>query len=76
MKADGRFRIYLLVGIAAGVCGYAVWSLSRPVVPPCQHLIGFHVHGDKLVNVYGPCGHDGCTHTYINARGEDTGECG
>jgi hypothetical protein len=54
---------------------YGLWSLNQPV-PPCQTLIGFHVRGDKLVNVYGPCGHDGCEHTYINARGEDTGECG
>lgn len=46
------------------VC-YGLWSINQPV-KPCA----------EMVAMSRTCIPFGCTHTYVNARGEDTGECG
>jgi hypothetical protein len=47
----------LIILIALGM----LWLHPLERAPSCQTLIGFYVHGDKLVNVYGPCGRDDCS---------------
>ena len=44
--------------------GYGIWSLNQPVLP-CK----------ELVAMSSTCIPFGCSKTYINERGEDTGEC-
>lgn len=40
------------------------------VLAVCWHVFGFHiVHKPTDVQLFG------CEHTYINDKGEDTGEC-
>ena len=48
-----------------GGIGYGIWSWNQDV-KPCPTMVA---HSTTCIPF-------GCTHTYINARGEDTGECG
>lgn len=57
-------RLLLGLTFCAAVCGYLAWAASRPVLP-CR----------EMVAMSSTCIPFGCTKTYVNERGEDTGEC-
>lgn len=56
----------LIFAASVAICfiGYTVWSLNQPVLP-CP----------TMVAMSRTCMPFGCEHTYVNARGQDTGEC-
>ena len=60
-----RVRIIIWSVFALYIIGGMILGKFMRPIPPCP----------TMVSMSRTCIPFGCTHTYINARGEDTGEC-